>query len=62
MLDSIHAARPIAVSGMGVIFDTSPALAGEACFPEEIECRRCRRVYGKWGGVDVEAKEVVDVR
>lgn len=58
VLDSVHLSRPIAAGGMGIIFDTDPKLIGEACFPEEIECRKCRRQYGKWGMNEEEVEHV----
>lgn len=61
VLDSIHASRPIAGGGMGVIFDTNPKAIGKACFPEVIECRKCHRAYSDWGSPAME-KEVKSVR
>lgn len=62
VLDSVHAATPIAGGGMGVIFDTNPNLIGEACFPEVIECRKCRRQYSGWGSTEAGTREVAHVR
>ncbi len=49
VLGSIHKGRPIFGGGMGVVFDTDPSVIGKACFPEEIQCRGCRRAYSNWG-------------